>query len=175
MIEIEERPATVTDAVDPLSPTEVTASDFLPDTIVTADSRQPQSSLRSISLVTALTLLQLVLQFALQLVLAKYFGAAGEMDAYVAALAWPVVIATIVSSSLGYVLVPAVAKTLSSGGPRDAATVTSQIGLGLIAVALLFTVGTAFTATALTNILCPGFSPPERELTARLLAPLSLL
>ena len=46
---------------------------------------RPQSSLRSVSLITALTFVQLLLQFAAQLVLAKYFGAAGEMDAYVAA------------------------------------------------------------------------------------------
>jgi putative peptidoglycan lipid II flippase len=150
-------------------------TDFEQAPVASAEINQPQSSLRSISLITALTVLQLILQFGLQLVLAKYFGAAGEMDAYVAALAWPVVIATILSSSLGYVLVPAVAKQLASGGPRDAAMVASQIGLALLAVAAIFTIGTAFAARPLTAILCPGFSPTARELTARLIGALSLL
>jgi len=155
--------------------TEVTASDLQPEPVVSPEPGQPQSSLASISLVTALTVLQLALQFGLQLVLAKYFGAAGEMDAYVAALALPVVIATILSSSLGYVLVPAVARQLAAGSRRDAAIVASQIGLGLTAVALVFTAATALGARPLTRVLCPGFSAVDQELAARLLAALSLL
>lgn len=146
-----------------------------PEPVVAPEMGRPQSSLRSISLVTALTVLQLGLQFGLQLVLAKYFGAAGEMDAYVAALALPVVLATILSSSLGYVLVPTVAKQLAAGSRRDAATVASQIGLGFAATALLFAVATALSARPMAVVMCPGFSPGEQELTARLIAVLSLL
>src|SRR5262249_22241852 len=109
-------------------------------------SARPQSSLRSVAVVTSLTFVQLLLQFATQLVLAKYFGAAGEMDAYVAALALPVVVATILSGSLGYVLVPVVAERLTAGKQPDAATVASQIGLYLLAVSLVITLGVAATA-----------------------------
>jgi hypothetical protein len=61
---------------------------------------------------------QLLVQFATQLVLARLFGAASEMDAFVAALALPVVIATILSGSLG-VLVPIYAERLAAGGQRS--------------------------------------------------------
>src|SRR6476620_2197731 len=79
----------------------------------------PQSSLRSIALVTSLTFGQLLLQFATQLILAKYFGAGDEMDAYVTALAPPVVIATILSGAIGYVLVPVVAEHVANGRKLD--------------------------------------------------------
>ena len=115
----------------------VTAGQPLPEP--EPSSPPPRSSLRSISLVTLLTLVQLLLQFATQLVLARYFGAAGEMDAYVAALALPVVIATILSGSLGYVLVPAIADRLAAGSERDAAKVASQVGVYLFVLSLLIT------------------------------------
>lgn len=134
---------------------------------------QPQSSLRSVSLITGLTLVQLFLQFATQLVLAKAFGAGGEMDAYVAALALPVVVATIISGSLGYVLVPAVAEQLSCASERDAATVASQIGLYVVGFSLAIATIVAATAGPITAWLCPGFSSDERLLTATLLRILS--
>lgn len=145
------------------------------DSVEAALPPRPSSSLRSISLVTLLTLVQLVLQFGLQLVLARYYGAAGEMDAYVAALALPVVIATILASSLGYVLVPIVADRLASRGERDAAIVASQIGWYVLLLAAGLTLLTATLADWLIAWLCPGFSPAERKLAAELLRVLSLL
>ncbi len=129
----------------------------------------PQSSLRSIAVVTSLTLIQLLLQFATQVALAKFFGAGGEMDAYVAALAPPVVLATILSGSLGYVMVPIIAERRAAGSERDAAAVAAQIGLYLIVLAIgLYGISMA-TANELAKLLCPGFSSQEQQLTAALL------
>ncbi len=130
---------------------------------------QPQSSLRSIAVVTGLTLVQLLLQFAIQLVLAKYFGAGGEMDAYVAALAPPVVLATILSGSLGYVLVPIVAEQRAAGSERDAAAVAAQIGFYVLVVSLVLCGISILSANQLTAFLCPGFSSEDRHRTAGLL------
>ncbi|HMC09689.1 MAG TPA: lipid II flippase MurJ, partial [Pirellulaceae bacterium] len=146
-----------------------------PAPTIALPASQPQTSLRSISLVTGLTLLQLLLQFATQLVLAKYFGAAGEMDAYVAALALPVVIATILSGSLGYALVPVIAERLAAASNRDAATAASQIGLYLFTLSVVITSLVLATARPLMAILCPGFSADEQRLTADLLRISSLL
>src|SRR5437773_1715374 len=123
----------------PLSVTELQVGPFEPEQPVPNPSPQPPSSLWSIGVVTGLTFVQLLLQFATQLVLAKYFGAAGEMDAYVAALAPPVVIATILAGSLGYVLVPIVAQLRTAGDEGRAAAVVSQLGLWLTAIALAVT------------------------------------
>jgi putative peptidoglycan lipid II flippase len=97
------------------------------------------------------------------------------MDAYVAAMALPVVVATILSGSLGYVLVPAVAERLAGGNERDAATVASQVGLYMTAASLLISAAVTASAGPLTAFLCPGFSADERALTAGLLRVLSAL
>src|SRR5262245_32649485 len=99
----------------------------------------------------------------MQLVLAKVFGAAGEMDAYVAALAPPVVIATILSGSLGYVLVPFVAERLARGDSRGAAGVVSEMGLWLTGLTVLFAAATAISSRALAGLLCPGFGTLEQQ------------
>jgi putative peptidoglycan lipid II flippase len=130
----------------------------------------PQTSLRSVAVVTGLTLVQLLLQFALQIVLARQFGAAGEMDAYVAALAVPVVMATILSGSLGYVLVPVVAHELAAGETKKAAAIVSQFGLALAGLTLVIAGAMAFTAQPLARLLCPGFSEEQQLLTGQLLA-----
>jgi len=135
----------------------------------------PQSSLRSISLVTGLTFLQLLLQFATQLALAKFFGAAGDMDAFVAALAAPITLAAILSGSLGYVLVPVVAEQLATKNDKDAATVASQIGLYLLAVSFALTLIAIAAAEPLNALLFPGFSSNQLSLTTSLWRILSLL
>jgi putative peptidoglycan lipid II flippase len=136
--------------------------------------RRPSTSLRSVSFVSGLTLAQLLLQFGTQLLQAEYFGAAGEMDAFVAAFTLPSVIAAIASGSLAYVLVPIVAEALARQSPSDAATVVRQMGSGLVALSLLATLLVAALAEPLTALLCPGFSPREKALTIELLRVLSL-
>lgn len=127
------------------------------------------------ALVTGLTFAQLLVQFALLRLLARFYGAAGEMDAYAAALAAPVVISTVLAGSLGYVLVPAFAEQLAAGGPRAAAAVTGQVGLYLLGVSLLIAAGLTAGARPLAAALCPGFAAPQIALTAELLRILAVL
>src|SRR5262249_19805638 len=108
-------------------------------------------------------------------VMARYFGASSEVDAYVAALALPVVIATILSGSLGYVLVPIVAEQLGERGEHGAAAVAGQIGLDVTIIGLTMSLVVGAAAGPLTHTLCPGFSLAERDLTAELLRVLSAL
>ena len=130
---------------------------------------QTHSSLRSVAVVTGLTFAQLLVQFALLRLLARYFGATGEMDAYSAALAVPIVISTVMAGSLGYVLVPIFAEQMVAGGTPAAAAVTGQVGLYLLGLSLLLSLGVAAAAGPLAATLCPGFSPPLVALTAELL------
>jgi putative peptidoglycan lipid II flippase len=140
-----------------------------------ANAHPSQSSLRAVAAVTALSLAQLLVQFATQLILARLFGAESEMDAFVAALAPPVVMATILSGSLGYVLVPVFAERLASGGPREATAVTSQIGVYLLGASILLAAVWAAAAQALAGALYPGFPPAQQALTAELSRVLALL
>jgi putative peptidoglycan lipid II flippase len=85
------------------------------------------------------------------------------------------VIATIVSGSLGYVLVPAIADRIAAGSQRDAAKVASQVGAYLLALSVLITAFVVIEALPLTALLCPGFSSEEREMTAGLIRILAAL
>jgi putative peptidoglycan lipid II flippase len=143
--------------------------------VQTAADGSPRTSLRSVSLITGLTLGQLLVQFALQMVLARWYGAAAAMDAYVAALALPVVIATILSGPLGYVLVPAVAERRAQEGDVAAARIASQIGLYVLGLALAIAALLAALAWPIAGLLCPGFGEEKLKLTASLLAVLALL
>jgi len=122
-----------------------------------------------VALVTSLSLVQLFILFGTQLVLARFFGAGREMDALVAALAVPVVLAAILSGSIGYVLVPVFADRVAKHGQRDASAVASQIGIYLLGASLVAALIMAVTAQPIAAALCPGFSNPERQLTAKLL------
>jgi putative peptidoglycan lipid II flippase len=141
----------------------------------TQQPARPAASLRAVGLVSSLTALQLVIQFGIQVVTARHFGAGREVDAYVAALALPTVLGTMMSASLGYVLVPIIAEARRREDFRTAAVVATQIGGGLTALALMITVVVAAAAVPLTTALCSGFSSAEMKLTAALMRVLSLL
>jgi putative peptidoglycan lipid II flippase len=128
-----------------------------------------------VSIVTGLSFAQLLIQFAIQLVLARLFGAGTEMDAYVAALAPPTVIAAILSGSLGYVLVPVFSDRLLAGGQREALHVTAQVGIYLVILSGLTATAVGAGAQPIADLMCPGFSAAQRELTARLLCLLGVL
>lgn len=156
----------------------MTATEITSEAEPTPAAAPPRSSLKSIAVVTGMTVGQLLVQFGLQLLLAKYFGATAEMDAYVAALAVPVLIATILAGSIGYVLVPAVAKLQAAGNEREAAATITQSGVWLAIVAFVVTAAVVLFAKPLTVLLCPGFDAAEQRLAAELLtasAPLIVL
>lgn len=136
---------------------------------------QQSSSLRSVALVTALTFVQLLVQFATQLWLAKYFGAGPEMDAFVAALAVPTVIAAILSGSLGYVLVPVFSERMAALGEREALRVTVLTGFWVLIVGWIVSLLIGAAARPIVDWMCPGFSSEQRELTADLLKLMSVL
>src|SRR5262249_298220 len=96
-------------------------------------------------------------------------GAAADMDAYVAALAPPVVLATIVSGSLGYVLVPVIAERRAAGSERDATAMAAQIGFYLVVLSAILCGAAFVSARELTILLFPRFPTGEQELTASLL------
>jgi putative peptidoglycan lipid II flippase len=145
------------------------------ETAAKAARPRPSASLSAVGFVSLLTLVQLLLQFAIQLLLARYFGTESDVDAFTAAVALPIVIAAIVSGSLGYVLVPVIAGALARQSPADAAAIARQIGLGLLGLSLALTAAVAVFAVPLTSVLYPGFASEERMLAARLLRLLSLL
>ena len=127
-----------------------------------------QSSLRSAGWVSLWSLAQLVIQFAFQVVIAKYFGAAAEMDAFVAALALPTVFSSIFVASLGYAFVPVFSQRLQAGD-AEGAWATAHGLLALLVATCGIAAGVMFLgAEPLTRVLFPGFRGAQAELTVSL-------
>ncbi len=72
----------------------------------------------NVSIVTAASSIQIVVQFLFQRVIAGWFGAAEATDAHAAALALPTMFAAIVSGSLSYILVPELVRKFSADDDR---------------------------------------------------------
>jgi putative peptidoglycan lipid II flippase len=151
------------------------SSDAPPSPAPASRVSRGQSSLGSIALITGLQLAQLGIQLGIQLFAARRYGAGEAMDAYVAALAWPMVVATILSGAVGYVLIPAVARQRSAGDLHTAALVGSQLGWYLLLGSLFMSLVTVVAARPIIALSCPGFPASRQLLAARLLRILSSL
>ena len=126
------------------------------------------TSLRSAGWVNLCSLGQLVLQFVFQVFLAKHFGASWEMDAYVAAMAFPTVLSAIFVGSLGYAFVPLFSRLLVQDHER-AWQLAGSMGTLLVVVTIATSLGAFFWAESLVNLLFPGFDEERFYLAVTLL------
>ena len=127
-----------------------------------------QSSLKSVSVLTACSLGHLALQFALQLLLAAYFGAHSEIDAYRAALALPTVVTTILVGSLAYAFVPVFVEQRDRNGEDAAWAMAASVALTVLVVCTGLAAVGLWMARPLMGALHPGYSPEVVNQAARL-------
>lgn len=134
-----------------------------------------RASLRSAGWVNLLSFAQLVVQFAFQTILARYFGAGAEMDAFVAAISLPTFISSVFFNSLGYALVPVLSRKLVEqdvdGAWASANNLLSLLGLTTGFAALIL----AMFAVPLVRLLFPGYVGQQAALTAELVRVLACL
>jgi putative peptidoglycan lipid II flippase len=128
-----------------------------------------RASLRSASWISLWSLVQLVVQFLFQVLLARYFGASAEMDAYLAAIALPTVLCSIVAGPLSFALVPVFSESLQRGDAPQAWRSASRIGTWLMTFSVPVCVLISFFAEPLTSWLSPGFRGLRHQLTVELL------
>lgn len=115
-----------------------------------------KSSLRSVSLLSIGSIGQMGLQFAFQLLLARYFGAKAEMDAYNAAVLLPLVVSGLLAGALHYAFVPVfVARREHDGAAQAWETATLLLACLIVAVTLLSLLG-SIAARPLMTVLAPG-------------------
>ncbi len=126
------------------------------------------TSLRSAGWVSLCSLGQLALQFIFQVLLAKYFGASWEMDAYVASIAIPSVASAVLVGSLGYALVPLFGERLADDPTRAWALAGSMAMLLVLSSGVIAAASFLF-AEPLMALLCPGFTARRFELAVSLL------
>lgn len=134
-----------------------------------------QTSLRSAGWVSLWALGQLVVQVALQVALAKYFGASAEMDAFVAAMAIPTVVSSVVVGSFGFAFVPVFSQRWSEGDPLAAWSAVTQVFFLVACVMTVLSMFVFWLARPLTTFLYSGFSVAQLDLSERLLRILAWL
>lgn len=130
---------------------------------------------RSVAIVTVGALLQMVVQFVLQLVLAHQFGAGVAMDAFVASTTVPLVVGGMITVPLGAVLIPSLSRTQASESPEAALRLAGQSGLVFGSLTLVIAAAIAWQARLVTGLVFPGLSGEELVLSAQLLAVLAWL
>ena len=125
-----------------------------------------RSLLSSIGLLSVCSVGQMLLQQVFQVLLARLFGASGEMDAFTAALALPGVVSAVIGATLPAVLIPVLIhrrESLGEEAARETATlVTVLVGVGLTGLCLCARWG----AEPLMRTLQPGFTSDQVLQTA---------
>lgn len=136
---------------------------------------QAATSLRSVAVLTLLTLGQMGLQFALQLLLAKWFGTEADMDAFVAASTLPLVVSGLLAGALSSAFVPVYVETRERDGETAAWSMAVQLVCWLsLLTLLLWQVAKSF-ADPLMKTLHPGFDDEQVLRTSELFQTLSSL
>jgi putative peptidoglycan lipid II flippase len=126
-------------------------------------------SLRSISLVTALSFGQLVVLFVLQVVLARYFGASRELDAFMAAQSIPLVLSAVLTGSLGHVLVPLYNEQRELHGAWAAEAMLARVGWIVFGATGALALVSLALADPLVRLMYSEFPSEQQGLTAALL------
>ena len=136
---------------------------------------QAATSLRSVAVLTMLTLGQMGLQFALQLLLAKRFGTASDMDAFVAASTLPLVVSGLLAGALASAFVPVYMQTRERSGDSAAWSMAVQLVCWLSLATLLLWQLSKFFAEPWMRTLYPGYDDDKIWRTIELFQTLSSL
>lgn len=139
----------------------------------------------SLAAITICAVLQVLAQVVFQVVIAKQFGASKEVDSFSAALAVPTVLSAILTSFIGYIMVPLlvpliqdVNETTREKNEQEFRQVALSVGIWAIGTCLIATLSVAFCASPLTTLLYPRFGSEEHSLVSnmlRILSPLIVL
>lgn len=122
-------------------------------------------SLGTVGFVSGCAFAQLLLQFVLQVILARYFGAGAQMDAYLAAFAVPVVLTAILVGSLGYAFVPVFIERMRNAGEDAGWEMATVVGVSVVGV----TASIALAGYAFAPALVSRLFPAQASLAAGLL------
>ncbi|MFG0334814.1 MAG: murein biosynthesis integral membrane protein MurJ, partial [Maioricimonas sp. JB049] len=140
-----------------------------------ATEKQSSISLRSVGVVTFLSVGQLVLLFGLQLVVASAFGASDQLDAYLAAYALPLVVGGILAGALGSVVVPLYNEERAAHDTATAEQELGRTGLLLGGLSTAMAVAMILFADRLISLFYADFDPAASALATELLAILAWL
>jgi putative peptidoglycan lipid II flippase len=115
-----------------------------------------RTTVKPVLVVTAGALLQMILQLAMQILIARHFGLTSKVDAYEVAIALPLVIAAILGLPIGSVLIPVVNRAQRDGGEPAAWGAASRIGSVMLLATLTIAGLLALTAKWIVAVLYSG-------------------
>jgi putative peptidoglycan lipid II flippase len=122
---------------------------------------------RSVAGVTFFSVLQILVQFSLQMLLAARFGTSPAIDALQATLAIPQAIQLLLTLPLGFALVPLLTRAFQKD-PNDpeAWQMIATVGASLTTAALLFTISICIWRSFWIDFFLPGLDPMRHQLAA---------
>ncbi len=150
-----------------------TSPEGIPDDVETIEQpavsdiggfKERLSSLRSVAVVSLFSVVQLGLQFVLQIVLAKLFGTSAEMEAYLACMTFPVVISGMIIGPLGYVLVPSFTTRMEQDGPDVAWSLAGQMATWMTFITIAVTLAGWLLTRPLILFLDHGYEGEQLQL-----------
>jgi len=125
--------------------------------------------------VTAGSLLQMVLQLAIQTLIARQFGTTRDANDYEAAIAAPLVLAAILGLPIGSVLIPVVSQADRLSGSSGAWSAATRIGVGMLIVTVSLAGILTLCASAIIPMLFAGLAPADAAIATRLMQILAWL
>lgn len=114
---------------------------------------------KATALVTALTIGSKLLGFVRDQLIALYFGASAQTDAYVVAMTIPSLLSGVVIGAIGTAFLPMFAERLSGERREDAWVLSDSIFTLTGAVSLLLAAAGVAAAPWLVRLMAPGFDP----------------
>jgi len=118
--------------------------------------------------ITALSFAGIVLSFISQLIIAYFFGATSERDAYFAAIVIPTYLVAILSGSIGFIFLPKVIELRNISGQSARMFINNILGSTTIGLLILIILGIFFSKSIL-NLTAPGFDSKMLAYTGNLL------
>lgn len=127
-----------------------------------------QQAAKSAVIITIAMVLSKLFGFVRLMVIAAYFGASFTTDAYLVATIVPMVIFSIVNSSLTTTFIPVFTETLYKEGKEEAFKLASIILNIVLIVGVIITIIGIYLAPQIISLTAPGFKGEVAELSLEL-------
>jgi putative peptidoglycan lipid II flippase len=119
--------------------------------------------------ITVLSLFGIFLNFLTQLVVAYYFGASAERDAYFAAMVMPTYISAILTGSIGVIFLPMYVDVKAKKGEQEAVFFLGNSVILTSLISAIIILLSIFFSKELVSLTAPGFKGEQVSFTSELL------
>lgn len=117
--------------------------------------------------ITALSFLGIILSFISQLIIAYYFGATAERDAYFAAIVLPTYLTAIITGSIGFIFLPQVVELRNQDSLCARKFINNTLSCTVLLLLILIFFGIIFSESIL-SLTVPGFEAKMIVYTGKL-------